>query len=84
LGILLKPSLAAAGANNQGGFFMAARIPDSTHQDSAGFRKVLDAFLARPGLPFAEILSAERIQGVFEKHGGLFGRHGVYTTAIMV
>ena len=63
---------------------MATGIPDSAHQDSGGFRKVVDAFLARPGLPFAEILSAERIQGIFAKHGGLFGRQGVYNTAIMV
>jgi len=63
---------------------MATGIPHSAHQDSGDFRKVLDAFLARPGLPFAEILSAERIQGIFAKHDGLFGRHGVYTTAIMV
>jgi hypothetical protein len=45
---------------------------------------VVDAFLTGEGLPFAEILSAERIERIFAKHGCSFGRRGVYTTAIMV
>jgi len=40
--------------------------------------------LACEGLPFATILSVERIEGIFAKHGCLFGRHGIYTSAIMV
>jgi len=63
---------------------MAAEIPNSSHQGSGRFEKVVDAFLASPGLPFAEILSADRIERIFAKHRCLFGRHGVYTTAIMV
>lgn len=63
---------------------MAAEIPNSSHRGSGNFQKVVDAFLARRGLPFAEILSAERIERIFARHGCLFGRHGVYTTAIMV
>jgi hypothetical protein len=45
---------------------------------------VVDAFLAGAGLPFAGILSAERIERVFAKHDCLFGAQGVYSTAIMV
>jgi hypothetical protein len=40
--------------------------------------------LSAPGLPFANVLSAERIERIFAKHGCRFGLHGVYTTAIMV
>ena len=63
---------------------MGTAIPNSPRRDSLSFQKVADAFLAGDGLPFAEILSAERIERIFVKHGCLFGLHGVYTTAIMV
>ena len=63
---------------------MVSGIPNSPRGDSLSFRKVVDAFLAGRGLPFAEILAAERIQRIFAKHDCAFGRHGVYTTAIMV
>jgi hypothetical protein len=63
---------------------MGTVIPNSPPQDSRRFQKVVAAFLAGPGLPFAEILSAQRIERIFAKHDGLFGLHGVYTTAIMV
>ena len=63
---------------------MAALIPDSPPRGSRGFQKVVDAFLGGPGLPFAEILSAGRIERIFARHDCLFGRHGVYSTAIML
>lgn len=63
---------------------MAAFLPHSPTPGSGGFRKVADAFLSGEGLPFAHILSAERIERVFARHGCLFGLHGVYTTAVMV
>ena len=63
---------------------MGAGIPNSSRRDSRSFQKIVDAFLASDGLPFAETLSAERIERIFVKHGGLFGLHGVYTTATMV
>lgn len=63
---------------------MATEIPHSPDRGSRRFQKVVDVFLAGPGLPFAEILSAERIERIFARHDGLFGQHGVYTTAIMV
>ncbi|HMO13952.1 MAG TPA: hypothetical protein PKD64_01045 [Pirellulaceae bacterium] len=63
---------------------MAASLPNSARRDTTGFQKVVDAFLTGEGLPFAKILSADRIQRIFCKHGGLFGQHGVYTTAAMV
>jgi hypothetical protein len=63
---------------------MSVDIPSSPDRGSGKFQKVVDAFLAGPGLPFSEILSAERIERIFAKHGCRFGQHGVYTTAIMV
>jgi putative transposase len=63
---------------------MAASIPNSPRRDSRSFQKIVDGFLGGEGLPFATVLSAERIERIFQKHGCLFGLHGVYTTAIMV
>lgn len=63
---------------------MVPAIPNSPRRDSSSFQTVVDVFLAREGLPFAEILSAERIERIFAKQGCLFGRHGIYTTAVMV
>jgi hypothetical protein len=45
---------------------------------------VATAFLASEAMPFAHVLSAERIERVFAKHGGLFGRHGVYSAAMVL
>ena len=59
---------------------MVALIPNSPQRGSRKFQKVVDAFLGGPGLPFAEILSAGRIERIFARHDCLFGRHGVYTT----
>jgi hypothetical protein len=63
---------------------MASSIPNSRGGGSGSFQKVADAFLAGEGLPFAGILSAQRIERVFAKHRCSFGRHGIYTSAIMV
>jgi hypothetical protein len=63
---------------------MAAVLPNSPQPGSRSFRQVADAFLSGEGLPFADILSAERIERIFAKHNCLFGVHGIYTTAIMV
>ena len=42
------------------------------------------AFLANGALPFAQVLSADRVERMFARHGGLFGRQGIYSTAMMV
>jgi len=65
---------------------MSSSIPNFPQRGSGSgsFQKIADPFLASKGLPFAEILSAERIERVFAKHSCLFGRHGVSTTAIMI
>lgn len=53
-------------------------------RSSSGFQQIVDAFLLQPGLPFAEVLSAERIERIFTRHGNLFGAGRVYSTALMV
>ena len=63
---------------------MGIGVPNSPKRGSSSFQQIAAAFLARPDLPFADLVSAERIKRVFVKHGGLFGLHGVYSTSIMV
>lgn len=63
---------------------MAASLPNFPRRGSSSFQKIVDAFLGGEGLPFAAILSSERIAAVFQRHDCLFGLHGVYSTAIMV
>lgn len=63
---------------------MSVAIPNSPSNRSRSFQKIVDAFLTGDGLPFASVLSAHRIERIFQKHGCLFGLNGVYTTAVMV
>lgn len=57
-------------------------IADSAGGGSGRFHQVAAAFLAQPGLPFANVLSAERIERVFAQHGNLFGMKDVYSTVV--
>jgi putative transposase len=66
------------------GLFMRGSIPNSPDRGSSSFRKVVAAFLANAALPFAHIVSAERIERVFARHGSLFGQDTVYSTALML
>ena len=50
----------------------------------SSFRQTIAAFLSQPGLPFAGILSAERIERIFSRHGNLFGVGRIYSTSVMV
>lgn len=63
---------------------MLQDIPASANGGSSSFRKVVAAFLVSGALPFARVLSAERVQRVFVQHDGLFGQQGVYSTPMMV
>ena len=63
---------------------MASHIPNSPRRGSCNFRRIVETFLSAPGLPFADILAAERVERIFAKHGNLFGRYGIYSAAIMV
>lgn len=59
-------------------------VPYSDTRESSSFRRMIAAFLSRPGLPFADILSAERIERIFSKHGNLFGVGHIYSTATVL
>ncbi len=61
-----------------------ASLANPSNSGSSGCQRVAAAFLAQPGLPFAGVLSAERIERIFAKHGNLFGCGAIYTTAVMV
>jgi putative transposase len=63
---------------------MADSLSPAPRRGRASFRQIADSFLSQPGLPFAEILSAERIERIFAKHAGLFGANSIYSTAVMV
>lgn len=55
-------------------------LTDSQSSASGKFQQVVAAFLAQPGLPFAGVLSAERVQRVFAKHQNLFAMNRTYST----
>ena len=55
-------------------------VTDSSSSVSGQFQQVVAAFLSQPGLPFAGLLSAERVQRVFAKHQNLFAMNGIYST----
>jgi hypothetical protein len=63
---------------------MGQPIPHFPRSGRGGFHQVVAAFLGGDHLPFASVLSAERIERIFARHGCQFGRHGIYNTAIMV
>jgi hypothetical protein len=58
-------------------------VPDSSGPRRGGFTQIAEAFLAQPGLPFAQVLSAERIERIFARHGNLFGG-SVFSTALVL
>lgn len=61
-----------------------AGLPHFSNRGSNGFQRVADAFLSRSGLPFADVLSADRIESIFAKHANLFAAGAIYSTAVMV
>ncbi len=50
----------------------------------SAFQRLASCFLSQPGLPFASLLSAERIERVFARHGNFFGVGRIYSTALVV
>ena len=58
-------------------------VPQFSNRGSGKFREIVSCFILQPGLPFADILSAERIERIFQKHRNLFGGE-IYSVAVMV
>ena len=48
------------------------------------FQAVVEPFLQREGLPFAEVLDAEWIQRIFREEEALFGQDDLYSTDIVL
>ena len=63
---------------------MRQDIPDSPNRGSSSFQRITDGFLAQDGLPFSEIVTAERIEQVFARHDGLFAKDDVYSTPVVL
>ena len=59
-----------------------ASLPNPSSGGGSSFQQVVSAFLAALGLPFASVLSAERIERVFAKYGNLFAERHIYSTAV--
>lgn len=59
-------------------------VSDFRNRGSRGFGQIVDCFLLQPDLPFTDVLSAERIERVFKKHGNLFGVGRIYSTAVVL
>jgi len=63
---------------------MSSSITNSRVPVSSSFRQVTDAFLAQSGLPFADVLPAERIEEVFAEYDNLFAASSVYSTPVVL
>ena len=63
---------------------MSASITHAARCGTRSFQRITAGFLSTPGLPFAALLAADRIEQVFAKHSGLFGQSGIYDTSLVV
>ena len=59
-------------------------VTSDRRRGNCGFQRIVDAFLAGDALPFATVLSAERIRRIFARHDNLFGLNAVYSTMTVV
>lgn len=59
---------------------LSSRPADRNH----GFGQVVAGFLSADGLPFADVLSAERIEAIFDRHNNLFGIGTIYSTSVVL
>jgi hypothetical protein len=63
---------------------MGSSLSNSPRRSSNSFRKIVDVFFKQPGLPFAEVLTADMVEEVFRKHRSLFGIGAIYSTATVL
>ena len=61
---------------------MRQPVADSDDSEQPGFQTIVDGFLLQPGLPFAQVLTAEKITRIFRKHGGLFGSSSPFSIGV--
>jgi len=55
-------------------------ITNNARTCNRGFKRIAESFLAADGLPFADVLSADRIERIFAEHDNLFGMDAIYST----
>ena len=63
---------------------MSIEIARTAARISSGLSRVVNVFLAGEGLPFSQIVSAERIERFCRQHDCLFGQHGIYSTSVVL
>ncbi len=51
---------------------------------NSSFQTIAKSFLQQPGLPFAEVLSADAIERAFAEHDGLFAADDIYSTPVVL
>ena len=61
-----------------------ASLPHSHSTGSTTLQHLVSAFLSQPGLPFANVLSAEQIQRIFSQHHCDFAPDRIYSTAVVL
>jgi putative transposase len=59
-------------------------VPSFHDHGSRDFRRIVNCFLSQPGLPFASVLSGERVERIFKTHGNLFGLGQIYSTVVVL
>jgi putative transposase len=59
-------------------------VEPNPNESNSSFHAVLAPFLAQPGLPFSEVLTAEAIQAAFADRGALFAPDDIYSTPIVL
>lgn len=62
-------------------------MPNITQQPQAaknGFCSISNAFLQQPGLPFAEVLPADRITQIFEEEDAIFASDAIFSTPVVL
>jgi hypothetical protein len=63
---------------------MANIDTDRRPQQANPFHAVADPFVQQPGLPFAEVLTAETIEQAFVHHDGLFAGDDIFSTPLVL
>jgi putative transposase len=61
-----------------------ATVADRGVVSNAAFQDVLKPFLQQPGLPFAEVLSAEDIEQAFGQRDALFATDAIFSTPLVL
>jgi len=61
-----------------------ATILSQNRAGNAGFQDAVAPFLRQPGLPFADVLSAEAIQQVFAERDALFATDAIFSTPLVL